>query len=243
MMSKQAVALVTGGTKGIGRACVDRLISQGYQVVTVARNLPADPMTAECIAVDLTDRAAFEVVLADITQRYEVTTLVNNAGATGMETIETLTEADFDREIQLNLFSAFQATRAVVPGMKAAGFGRIVNIASELVLGYPQRSSYGASKAGMISASRTWALELGPHGVTSNTIAPGPIATDFFNQKNPDGSPQRIAKMAKIPVGHFGVPDDIARTVAFLVDPAAGYITGQTIFVDGGSSIGAGALL
>lgn len=241
-MENGSVALVTGGTKGIGRACVERLVALGHRVVTVARRLPEEPLDAECIAVDLTDRPAFEAVLADITSRHDVRILVNNAGATGMETIETLTETDFDREIQLNLFSAFQATRASVPGMKAAGFGRIVNIATELVLGYPQRSSYGASKAGMISASRTWALELGPHGITSNTIAPGPIATAFFNQKNPDGSPQRIAKMAKIPVGHFGVPDDIARTVAFLADRDTNYITGQTIFVDGGSSIGAGAL-
>lgn len=242
MVKKEKVALVTGGTKGIGRACVEMLAAQGMRVLTVARATPRDDLAADVIEVDLTDRQAYDTVLANIADQFDVTTLVNNAGATGFEAIDVLSEADFDRAIQLNLFASFQTVRAFVPAMKAARFGRIVNIATELVLGYPERTSYGASKAGMISAARTWALELGPFGITSNTIAPGPIETDFFMEKNPEGSPQNIAKRAKIPVGHFGKPDDIARTVVFLVAPEAGYLTGQTIFVDGGSSIGAGAL-
>ena len=122
--------------------------------------------------------------------------------------------------------------------MQRQSFGRIVNISTELVLGYETRTAYSSAKAGLISFARTWALELANYGVTVNAIAPGPVETDFFLENNPIGSPQREAKLAGIPLGRFGVPEDIAAVAAFFMGPDAAFVTGQTLFVCGGSSLG-----
>ena len=126
--------------------------------------------------------------------------------------------------------------------MKEQGQGRIVNISTELILGAPTRTAYGGAKAALASASRTWALELAEFGITVNTIAPGPVDTEFFRQNNPEDSRIRQEKLDRIPLGRFANPSDIANMAAFLLSSEANYITGQMFHVDGGSSIASAPL-
>ena len=126
--------------------------------------------------------------------------------------------------------------------MKKFRRGRIVNISTEFILGAPTRTAYGGAKAALASASRTWALELAESGITVNTIAPGPVDTDFFLQNNPVGSKIRQQKLDRIPLGRFATPKDIANLAGFLLSPEASYITGQIFHIDGGSSIASAPL-
>jgi NAD(P)-dependent dehydrogenase (short-subunit alcohol dehydrogenase family) len=128
--------------------------------------------------------------------------------------------------------------KAALPAMKAAKFGRIVGVSSRGALGLETRTNYAATKAGMFGMLRTWALELGPHGVTSNCVAPGPVETDMFHEIVPEGSGRKAKLADAIPVGRIGAPEDIAHAVAFFLSPEAGFVTGQTLYVCGGTSIG-----
>ena len=138
----------------------------------------------------------------------------------------------------LNVEVPLLLMQAVLPSMKRAQNGRIINIASRAALGKPLRSAYSASKAGLIGMTRTWALELGQHGITANCIAPGPIATDMFLRGNPPESESTKALLSSIPAGRMGKADDIANAVSFLADRRSDFITGQTLYVCGGLSIG-----
>jgi NAD(P)-dependent dehydrogenase (short-subunit alcohol dehydrogenase family) len=126
--------------------------------------------------------------------------------------------------------------------MKAAGFGRVVLVSSRAVLGLPTRTSYATTKAGMLGMARTWALELAPQGITVNVVAPGPIETDNFYSVVPRGSPQVERIASSIPVGRLGQPGDVARAVMFFADRDAGFVTGQVLYVCGGTSVGSLAL-
>ena len=129
-----------------------------------------------------------------------------------------------------------------MPGMIERGWGRIVNISSVVALGgVPGRSSYGAAKATMEHLTRIWGAELAPHGITVNDVAPGPVATDLFREGNPVGSPGEARYLSMVPMGTLGTVDDIAAAVCFFMSDAAGWITGQTLRVDGGASIGRAA--
>ena len=129
--------------------------------------------------------------------------------------------------------------QALVPGMREAGFGRIVNIASRAALGKELRTAYSATKAGLQGMTRTWALEEGKQGITVNAVAPGPIATELFMNANPADSERTKAIVNSIPVGRMGTPDDVAHAAAFLLSTDAGFITGQTLYVCGGMTVGA----
>jgi NAD(P)-dependent dehydrogenase (short-subunit alcohol dehydrogenase family) len=144
---------------------------------------------------------------------------------------------DLDNAMAVNVRAAMILIQEFAPGMRAAGFGRIVNISSRAAMGKTGRTAYSAAKAGLIGMTRTLCLELAAAGITVNAIAPGPVATELFDRGHPPGGEKRQRVIAGIPVQRVGTPDDVARAVVFLLSPDSGYITGQTLFVCGGTSV------
>jgi len=237
-----AVTLVTGGSRGIGRAVTERLLADGYQVVNFDIAAPAAPLPGETyVAVDLSDAAATRAAVADLASRRTVLRLVNNAGTVRPALLEDATPEDLAAVMALNVQAPLLLMQGLLPTMRAAHFGRVVNIASRAALGKVQRSSYAASKAGVLGLTRTWALETAADGVTVNAIGPGPIATELFEQVNPPGAPQTEAIRASVPVRRMGTPADVAHAVASFLDARAGFITGQVLYVCGGMTVGLGS--
>ena len=230
--------LITGASRGIGRACADRLAAAGHHIVNLDLVAPDDAFKGDSYEVDLADRHAVGACLEQLTQRYEFNGLLNNVGTTGEQPLEAIDLDVFDRVMEVNVVTAIQCARACIPTMKAQRFGRIVNISSELILGIAKRTAYAGTKAMLSNFARVWSLELTPFGITVNAIAPGPTNTEFFMNNNPIGSPQREAKLKRIAAGRFGEPEDMANMVDFLMKKESEYVTGQTLFVCGGSSVG-----
>jgi 3-oxoacyl-[acyl-carrier protein] reductase len=188
--------------------------------------------------VDLTDAEATRQAAADIAKNHSVTTVIHNAGVIRPALLPEVKLEDFAALVNLHLSAAIVLAQAALPAMKQAGYGRVVLVSSRAVLGLATRTSYSATKAGMLGMARTWALELAPLGITVNVVAPGPIRTANFHSIVPEGSPQvdRIAQ--SIPVKRLGEADDVARAVLFFADRAAGFVTGQVLYVCGGTSVG-----
>jgi 3-oxoacyl-[acyl-carrier protein] reductase len=234
------VAVVTGGSTGIGAAICARLLDDGFHVISLARRAGPSRPRLTCMQVDLLDPAATQACAAEIARSFDVSHLVHNAGAIRANTVQQTSTTDLAALSQLHLGAALSLTQAFVPGMTARKFGRIVLISSRAAMGLATRTVYAATKSGMIGMARTWALELGPHGITVNVVAPGPIAeTEMFHDVLPEGDP-RIAKLAEsIPVKRLGAPDDVSRAVAFFAEENAGFVTGQVLYVCGGASVGA----
>ena len=238
---REGFTLVTGATRGIGRAIVDRLVQRGERVVGIARH--ADPgFPAPLHLADLSDSAATEAVLAQIGREGPVHRLVNNAGFNRMQKLGEITLGAFSKVVELNLQSALLCTQAVLPSMLAAaeagaGRCRIVNISSRSLLGRVEGSVYSAVKAGLVGFTRSWALELAPRGITVNCVAPAPIETEMFRANNPPGQPRTEAMIAGIPMKRLGRPDEVAGAVDYFLSDAAAFTTGQTLFVCGGASI------
>jgi 3-oxoacyl-[acyl-carrier protein] reductase len=227
--------LVTGGASGIGRAIAAYGLKQGWDVAVI------DKQRAEfgrSITADLADVRSTADALESALLEGPITRLVNNVGAVFPARLQDQTLAQLDQSHALNLRCAVQCTQSVVEGMSSAGFGRIVNMSSRAALGKELRTAYAAAKAGLIGLTRVWALELGKAGITVNAIGPGPIATELFIEANPPESPQTQAIISSIPVGRLGRPEDIAHAVGFFLDERAGFVTGQTLYVCGGLTVG-----
>ncbi len=238
-MADKMCALVTGASKGIGRAVAERLAADGLRVVTLDVKRPTAPVDGEVfIEVDLADAQAAARTLKQVAENYAISVLVNNVGTVRPAALEEVSLEDLDAAVSLNLRCAIQCAQAVVPGMKARRFGRIVSISSRAALGKELRTVYAASKAGLHGITRTWALELAPHGITVNAIGPGPIATELFQRANPPDSPRTKAIIDGVPVGRLGKPEDIANAVAFFTDARSGFVTGQVLYVCGGMTCG-----
>ncbi len=236
------VAFITGGTRGIGRAISARLKDAGFRVAAgYAGNEDAAQACAKALGVCVVkgNVSSFADCLAAVT-RVEaelgpIDVLVNNAGITRDAVLHKMTEAQWTEVIHVNLASIFNMTRNVIEGMRARGYGRIINISSiNGQKGQIGQTNYSAAKAGMIGFSKALAQENANKGVTVNTIAPGYIDTEMVSAV-PHDVLQRI--VAAIPVGRLGLADEIARCVAFLAAEDAGFITGSTLSVNGGQYI------
>ncbi|SHH70043.1 SDR family NAD(P)-dependent oxidoreductase [Pollutimonas bauzanensis] len=239
-MGEQRKVLVTGASRGIGRAICNRLHADGYAVVGIARTRPADlPEGMDFHCADLSSAEDLRGLLKKLAAQGPYHGLVNNVGLVQSDPLADVLLEDLHRAVALNLEAAILCAQALIGGMREAGFGRIVNISSRAALGKQSRTIYSATKAGVIGMTRTWALEFAAQGVTVNAVAPGPIATEFFWDANPDRDATTAKLLAAIPVGRIGEPDDVANAVAYLLDRRTGFVTGQTHFVCGGMTVGA----
>jgi len=234
----ERVTLVTGATRGIGRAIADKLASPNHRIVGIARSLGDAAFPGEVFVADLRDADSVKRALTAIVERYTVTGLVNNAGLNHVQKLGEIDLAAFDEVIAVNLRAAIQCAQAVLPAMLRARFGRIVNITSRALLGRATTSSYSAAKAGLVAITRSWALELADKNITVNAVGPGPTETEMWNKNNPPDSPTTRAHIARIPMGRMGRPEEIAGAVAYFMSEEASFTTGQHVFVCGGLSIG-----
>lgn len=234
--------LITGATRGIGLTTVQRLAESGHQVIGLARNQPDASFPGVFRAVDLADRTSTEVVLREVTSKYHLDGVVNNVGLVRPQLLGEIDLNDLTAVLDVNLRSAVQVTQSALPAMREAGWGRVVNISSIVALGWSNRASYAAAKAGLIAFTRTWALELALTGITVNAVAPGPTETETLRKNYPLGSEAERNYLGVLPMGRFGQPQEIAAAIAFLLSEDASFITGQTLFVDGGVSLGCSIL-
>lgn len=239
------IAIVTGAAKGIGKAIAERLSEESYFVCLI----DLDDENGNQLAIQLGDNSAYfscdigdpsavENTITTILERYgKIDILVNNAGIIKDNVIWNMPVEDFDKVVHVNLKGAWLMCKQVGTQMREQKSGRIINISSRAWLGNPGQTNYSASKAGIVGMTRSLALELGRYGVYVNAIAPGLIDTPL-TQKLPEHVQEKLI-MAQ-PTRTMGKPEDIANAVAFLSDERTNFITGQTIYVDGGKSIGAG---
>lgn len=244
MTLNSRVAVITGSARGIGRAIALKLFEQG---ATIIINDVGDAAPAEELARFIKEKGGQSLVaMADVSKEEEVAKLVekaatdfghldilvNNAGITRDQLLLRLSAEDWDRVLNVNLKGAFLCTRAVLRYMVKQRWGRIVNIASIVgVTGNAGQANYAAAKAGLIALTKTCAKEVASRGITVNAIAPGFIDTDM-SRRLPENLKQEILK--QIPLGSFGMPEDVAQAVAFFASEEARYITGQVLRVDGG---------
>ena len=230
--------LITGASKGIGRAIADRVAASGDIPVGLARTRP-DDFPGEFFEVDLADRAATAEVLENVVANGRIDAVVNNAGIARFARIGSIELDDLMLTYDLNVRAAVQVVQAVLPGMLEAGWGRIVNVTSLTTLGTAERTPYAASKAALEACTRIWAGELAQTGITVNAVAPGPIETEMYRERSPIGSAREARLLESIPLRRVGQPREIAHAICALLDEDAGYITGQVIRADGGGSIAA----
>jgi 3-oxoacyl-[acyl-carrier protein] reductase len=236
------IALVTGASRGIGRAIACRLALQGARVIAAARGENARPVVeeilagggqADSIALDVTDREATDAAIAGVLERHQrLDVLVNNAGIARDQLLLRLKREDWDAVLATNLTGAFALTQAALKPMIRQRRGRIITISSVVgQSGNAGQANYAASKAGLIGFTKAVALEVGSRGITANVIAPGQIQTDMTHAIAGNAREQWVSR---IPLQRLGTPDDVAAAVCFLASDEASYITGQVLGVNGG---------
>lgn len=244
------VALVTGASQGIGRAIAMALAREGARVALLSRRRPGLEETLELIGrsngvvvtCDVTDQQAVASAVEDIVSEFgRLDVVVNNAGQRGrLARVEELEVEEWERIIAVNLSSVFYVSRAAGPHMISRRSGAVVNIASIAgPFGFPRLAANAAAKAGMIGLTRTMAAEWSEFGVRVNAVAPGPTATPMNAafRSDPATADQVAAVKASVPLGRYGLPDEIAQAVVFLAGAASNFVTGHTLFVDGGWSV------
>ena len=235
------IALVTGASRGIGAAIADVLAASGAKVIgTATSEAGAQAIGARLAAhggtgrvLNVTDGAAVDSLIEAIGKEFgPISILVNNAGITRDQLLMRMKDEDWQAILDTNLSSVYRTSKAVMRGMMKARKGRIISIASVVgITGNPGQANYAAAKAGIIAFSKSLAREIGSRGITVNVVAPGFIDTDMTKALTED---QRNALLPNIALGRLGAPDDIAQAVLFLASPAANYITGETLHVNGG---------
>jgi 3-oxoacyl-[acyl-carrier protein] reductase len=231
-------ALITGASKGIGRAVADRLAGSDHELIGVARTAPSG-FPGQFYEVDLSDRGATAEMLDNIVADGRVDAVVNNVGFQKFSYIGSVDLDDLFATYDMNVRVAVQVVQALLPGMIDAGWGRIVNLSSLVTLGVAERTPYAAAKAALETCTRVWARELAPHGITVNAVAPGPIETEAYRGFSPTGSDREARALNTIPLHRVGTPAEVAHLISMLLHEDAGYITGQIVRVDGGGSISA----
>jgi 2-hydroxycyclohexanecarboxyl-CoA dehydrogenase len=241
------VALVTGAAAGIGKACAKRLARDGIAVGVLDINLEgcqevvgeieAEGGKGIALQASVADRGQVTAAVAKLREAFgPVTIVVNNAGITGFVPFEEITDEQWDRMLEINLKGTFIVTQVVLPDMKAAKWGRIINISSSSAqTGAINMAHYSSSKGAVVTLTRTLAQELGPHGITVNNIPPGSVMQTLMSEQNKERFqiPEEVL-LQTIPVRRTGVPNDIANACAWLALEETGYVTGQTIGVNGG---------
>ncbi|HSW32097.1 MAG TPA: 3-oxoacyl-ACP reductase FabG [Steroidobacteraceae bacterium] len=242
-MLENEIALVTGASRGIGRAIAIELGRRGARVVGTATSesgaraideyLGAEQIGGRGVVLDVANAASVEACFKDIDGREGTPTiLVNNAGVTRDGLLMRMSADDWQTVIETDLSAVYRTCKAVMRGMMKARRGRIINIASVVgVMGNAGQTNYAAAKAGMIGFTKSLAREVGSRGITVNVVAPGFIVTDMTDAL---GEAARATLLGQVPLGRLGAPEDIAHAVAFLASPQAGYITGETLHVNGG---------
>ena len=242
-MSEQRTALVTGASRGIGRAIALELGRRGARIVGTATSTASAETIGEYLAeagiagrgavLDVAKPESVDAFFKELDAAEGTPAiLVNNAGVTRDGLLMRMSAEDWQAVMETDLSSVYRTCKAVMRGMMKARYGRIVNIASVIaVMGNAGQSNYAAAKAGMIGFSKSLAREVGSRGITVNVVAPGFIATDMTNVLD---EKTRAALLAQVPLGRLGAVDDVAHAVAFLASPEAGYITGETLHVNGG---------
>ncbi len=236
---KNLSAVITGASSGIGKDLALRMLGMGYKVINVSRR-GADytHKNLHNVSCDLTDAAATQAAAKDIAAKHTVTHFVHNAGMILPNLLEDASHTDIQTLSQLHAGAALIFVQAFTPAMKTSGFGRIVFNSSRAAMGVPTRTAYSFTKAGLHGMARTWALELGPSGITVNVVAPGPVLTDNFWDIVDKGSEREQKLAASLPVRRLGTPTDVSNALLYFCDPANGFVTGQTLYVCGGASIG-----
>jgi 3-oxoacyl-[acyl-carrier protein] reductase len=244
-MTEARVALVTGASRGIGRAVAARLGADGYRVaVTFSRDEAGAKETVDglgdrgiALQADAADPGAVDAAFTAIEQAWDkVAILVNNAGINADGLLLRMTDEQWSSVLRTNLDGCFYAIRRAVPGMMRQRFGRIVNVTSVVgLLGSAGQANYAAAKAGVVGLTRSVAREFASRSITANVVAPGPITT-AMTEALPEERRAELA--AAVPLGRFGTVDEVAHTVSFLCSDLAGYVTGAIIPVDGGLGMG-----
>jgi len=231
-MSKRTT-LIAGATRGIGRAVADLCHARGDTIVGMARSAAPDDFPGECFQADLSDDASTAAALEEITAKHDVDHMVYNAGIANPQLIEDVDLETFRQTIQINLTACVQVAQAVIPGMRDRQYGRLVGISSRAALGRVTRTGYSAAKSAMTGMFRSWALELAEDGITANVLGPGPTATEMLKFNNPDLE----GFAAEVPMKRLAEPREIAAAIGFFISEDASYVTGQTLFACGGSSV------
>jgi NAD(P)-dependent dehydrogenase (short-subunit alcohol dehydrogenase family) len=216
------------------------MLDAGYEVVSLSLGKPEQQHARlHAVDIDLMDSTATRQVASELAAQFYFTHFVHNAGVIRPAPLPEVKPGDLEELSQLHLGAAITLAQAILPSMKNKKFGRIVLISSRGALGLQTRTAYAATKAGMVGMARTWALELAADGITVNVIAPGPIAgTAMFRDVVPRDSEREAALAASIPVKRLGRPEDVARAVMFFCSRENDFVTGQTLYVCGGASLG-----